>query len=72
LTYYLVEAPMQRIGRRVAARLDARFGSDCPEAARAPASWLPHATGQRLPVPAVRRLPVTVWPVLMSSERHRG
>jgi peptidoglycan/LPS O-acetylase OafA/YrhL len=28
LTYYLVEAPMQRLGRRVAARLDARFGPD--------------------------------------------
>jgi peptidoglycan/LPS O-acetylase OafA/YrhL len=26
LTYYLVEAPMQRLGRRAAARLDARFG----------------------------------------------
>jgi peptidoglycan/LPS O-acetylase OafA/YrhL len=28
LTYYLVEAPMQRLGRRVTARLDARFGPD--------------------------------------------
>jgi len=28
LTYYLVEAPMQRLGRRVAAQLDARFGPD--------------------------------------------
>jgi peptidoglycan/LPS O-acetylase OafA/YrhL len=28
LTYYLVEAPMQRLGRRVAARLDARLGPD--------------------------------------------
>jgi peptidoglycan/LPS O-acetylase OafA/YrhL len=28
VTYYLVEAPMQRLGRRVAARLDARFGPD--------------------------------------------
>jgi peptidoglycan/LPS O-acetylase OafA/YrhL len=37
LTYYLVEAPMQRIGRRVAGRLDARFGPDRAEAARAPA-----------------------------------
>jgi peptidoglycan/LPS O-acetylase OafA/YrhL len=37
LTYYLVEAPMQRLGRRVAAKLDARFGPDCPEAAEAPA-----------------------------------
>jgi peptidoglycan/LPS O-acetylase OafA/YrhL len=27
-TYYLLEAPMQRLGRRVAARLDARFGPD--------------------------------------------
>jgi peptidoglycan/LPS O-acetylase OafA/YrhL len=31
LTYYLVEAPMQRLGRRVAARLDARLGPDRPE-----------------------------------------
>ena len=37
-TYYLVEAPMQRLGRRVAARLDARFGPDRLEAARAQAS----------------------------------
>jgi peptidoglycan/LPS O-acetylase OafA/YrhL len=28
LTYYLVEAPMQRLGRRVAAGLDAHFGPD--------------------------------------------
>lgn len=27
-TYYLVEAPMQRLGRRVGARLDARLGPD--------------------------------------------
>jgi len=27
-TYYLLEAPMQRVGRRVAARLDARYGPD--------------------------------------------
>jgi peptidoglycan/LPS O-acetylase OafA/YrhL len=27
-TYYLLEAPMQRVGRRVATRLDARFGPD--------------------------------------------
>jgi peptidoglycan/LPS O-acetylase OafA/YrhL len=27
-TYYLLEAPMQRLGRRVATRLDARFGPD--------------------------------------------
>jgi peptidoglycan/LPS O-acetylase OafA/YrhL len=37
LTYYLVEAPMQRAGRRVAARLDARFGPDRAGAAPAPA-----------------------------------
>ncbi len=37
-TYYLVEAPMQRLGRRVAARLDARFGPDRLEAARTQAS----------------------------------
>jgi peptidoglycan/LPS O-acetylase OafA/YrhL len=39
LTYYLVEAPMQRLGRQVAARLDARLGPDRlepagPQAAR--------------------------------------
>lgn len=28
LSYYLIEAPMQRLGRRVTARLDARFGPD--------------------------------------------
>lgn len=28
LSYYLVEAPMQRLGRRVTARLDSRFGPD--------------------------------------------
>jgi peptidoglycan/LPS O-acetylase OafA/YrhL len=37
-TYYLVEAPMQRLGRRVAAKLDARLRPDSPEAAEAPAS----------------------------------
>ena len=37
-TYYLVEAPMQRLGRRVAAKLDARFRPDSPEAAQAPTS----------------------------------
>jgi peptidoglycan/LPS O-acetylase OafA/YrhL len=37
LTYYLIEAPMQRLGRRVAARLDARFGPDRQAAAGAPA-----------------------------------
>jgi peptidoglycan/LPS O-acetylase OafA/YrhL len=35
ITYRLVEAPMQRLGRRVAKRLDGRFGSD---SAPAPAS----------------------------------
>ena len=37
-TYYLVEAPMQRLGRRVAARLDARFGPDRLDAAGTSAS----------------------------------
>ena len=37
-TYYLVEAPMQRLGRRVAARLDSRFSPDRLEAARTQAS----------------------------------
>jgi peptidoglycan/LPS O-acetylase OafA/YrhL len=32
LTHYLVEAPMQRLGRRVTARLDARFGPDRADA----------------------------------------
>ena len=30
LTHRCIEAPMQRMGRRVAARLDARFGPDAP------------------------------------------
>jgi peptidoglycan/LPS O-acetylase OafA/YrhL len=38
LTYHLVEAPMQRLGRRVAARLDARFGPDRPQPAGTPAA----------------------------------
>jgi len=37
-TYYLVEAPMQRLGRRVAAKLDARFRPDSAEAGEAAAS----------------------------------
>jgi peptidoglycan/LPS O-acetylase OafA/YrhL len=32
LTYYLVEKPMQRVGRAIATRLDARFGPDRPGA----------------------------------------
>jgi peptidoglycan/LPS O-acetylase OafA/YrhL len=31
LTYRFIEAPMQRLGRRVGARLDARFGPDTPD-----------------------------------------
>ena len=31
LTHRFIEAPMQRLGRRVAARLDARFGPDTPD-----------------------------------------
>ena len=34
LTYHLVEAPMQRLGRRVIERLDARFGPDRPGPAK--------------------------------------
>jgi peptidoglycan/LPS O-acetylase OafA/YrhL len=30
LTYRFIEAPMQRMGRRVARRLDASFGEDIP------------------------------------------
>ena len=37
MTYYLVEAPMQRLGRRVAARLDARMGPDRPDLPERPA-----------------------------------
>ena len=43
-TYYLLEAPMQRVGRRVAARLDARFGPD--RDARTPGSAQQQAGGQ--------------------------
>jgi len=41
LTYYLIEAPMQRLGRRVAARLDARFGPDLAVSAAAGARRVP-------------------------------
>ncbi|HUD76533.1 MAG TPA: acyltransferase [Streptosporangiaceae bacterium] len=37
LTYYLVEAPMQRLGRRVTARLDARFRLPADAVAARPA-----------------------------------
>ena len=42
LTYRFVEAPMQRVGRRVAGRLDARFGPDVPR----PRRPRPEAAGQ--------------------------
>ena len=48
LTYQLVEAPMQRLGRRVAARLDARFG---PEPAPEPGQH----RGIRRCFPSLRR-----------------
>jgi peptidoglycan/LPS O-acetylase OafA/YrhL len=38
VTYYFVEAPMQRLGRRIAARLDARFGPDHLTATGMPAA----------------------------------
>jgi peptidoglycan/LPS O-acetylase OafA/YrhL len=38
LTYHLIEAPMQRLGRRAAKWLDARFGPDRPEAGAIAAS----------------------------------
>ena len=38
LTYHLVEAPMQRLGKRAAARLDVRFGPAKAAAAAATAS----------------------------------
>ena len=45
-TYYLLEAPMQRLGRRVAARLDARFGPDRQKTPGAPVSAQQQAGGQ--------------------------
>ena len=48
LSYYFVEAPMQRAGRRVAVWLDARLGPDRPRAV-APADRLETARG--LPAP---------------------
>jgi peptidoglycan/LPS O-acetylase OafA/YrhL len=56
LTHRFIEAPMQRLGRRVAARLDARFGPDTPDRAGAPpsltvdpaVSGTPHAAGTGL------------------------
>jgi peptidoglycan/LPS O-acetylase OafA/YrhL len=56
LTHRFIEAPMQRLGRRVAARLDARFGPDTPDRAGAPPSLIvdpavsgtPHAAGTGL------------------------
>jgi peptidoglycan/LPS O-acetylase OafA/YrhL len=50
LTHRFIEAPMQRLGRRVAARLDTRFGPDVqhppPSLIADPAaSGTPHAAG---------------------------
>jgi len=42
LTHYLVESPMQRLGRRAATRLEARFGA--PAGQRAPAGGMPDVT----------------------------
>jgi len=50
LTHYLVEAPMQRLGRRIAARLAAR---ERPE--RGPASVARHVTGHRGATGAISR-----------------
>src|SRR5204862_6130792 len=36
LTHRFIEAPMQRLGRRVGARLDARFGPDTPDSPGSP------------------------------------
>jgi peptidoglycan/LPS O-acetylase OafA/YrhL len=41
LTYRFIEAPMQCMGRRVARRLDARFGEDLPRESTAAAEHLP-------------------------------
>jgi peptidoglycan/LPS O-acetylase OafA/YrhL len=38
LTYRFIEAPMQRVGRRVARRLDVRFGEDIPRQSAAAAA----------------------------------
>ncbi len=56
LTYYLVEAPMQRLGRRAAARLDARFGPD-----HAPAAVSAAAARQRVPDGCSRRRRTRAW-----------
>jgi peptidoglycan/LPS O-acetylase OafA/YrhL len=45
-TYLLVERPMQGVGRRLAKRLDARFGPDrFPVRVRAPEAALAHSSG---------------------------
>ena len=51
LTYRFIEAPMQRLGRRVAGRLDARFGPDVlgPRRPRPEADGSPRARGTALP-----------------------
>src|SRR6185437_14951783 len=59
LTYRFIEAPMQRLGRRVGARLDARFGPDAPDAPDAPS---------REGAP----LPVTVDPVVSGRPHAAG
>ena len=46
LTYRLIEAPMQRLGRRVAGRLDARFGPDAVRPRRPRAEAAGELTGQ--------------------------
>jgi hypothetical protein len=46
LTHRLIEAPMQRLGRRLATRLDARFGPDTPGPNRADLASAPEFAGQ--------------------------
>jgi peptidoglycan/LPS O-acetylase OafA/YrhL len=46
LTHRFIEAPMQRLGRRLATRLDARFGPDTPGPNRADLASAPEFAGQ--------------------------
>ena len=62
LTHRLIEAPMQRLGRRVGARLDARFGPDAPGTPGTPGA--PSKEGAQLSV--------TVDPVVSGRPHAAG
>jgi peptidoglycan/LPS O-acetylase OafA/YrhL len=53
MTYYLLEAPMQRLGRRTAARLDARLGSTSDEVQHAAVAVIQGRPAQARRLPAV-------------------